>query len=144
MKIRCLIDRQGPTTVQYNGARFDFEPNEHGHYVCDVANPGAVRYFLETFANPLYEVYAEPVAVVEEAKAGSILAPSPISDEASAALAAAALTKDAMLARYAAMTTKNDIEAACLKDFKVNLNKSFGIPNLKLQVADLIAKKFEA
>lgn len=165
MKIQCLIERSGPTTVQYNGARFDFVQNAHGHYVCDVTNPGAVRYFLETFAGKLYQEYAEPVAEVAEDAA---LPTTTISAEMAAALTGADApeaanvedltepksdnaepvaeveSREAMSARYAAMTTKNELESACFADFGVNLNKQFGVEKLKLQITDLIAKKFEA
>lgn len=156
-KIQCLIERQGPTTVMYNGMRFDFVPNEHGHYVCEVANNGAVKYFLETFAGKLYQEYVEPVAEVEAAGdiavatvvvAGDdeVTPVAEVEDGETGAVqeATPASEKEAMISKYEAMATKNDIEAACLEDFGVNLNKSFGLPNLKLQVADLIAKKFEA
>lgn len=63
MKIQCLIDRDGVTTASYNGKRFDFIKNEHGHYVCDVANPGAANYFLQTFKGNFYKEYVEPAKV---------------------------------------------------------------------------------
>ncbi|MDH5298556.1 MAG: hypothetical protein OEV91_06015 [Desulfobulbaceae bacterium] len=157
-KIQCLIERQGPTTVMYNGMRFDFVPNEHGHYVCEVANNGAVKYFLETFAGKLYQEYVEPVAEVVAAGDIAVASVVVVGDEAKPDPVAEVVAeetgavhdaepvsdKEAMISKYEAMGTKNDIEAACLEDFGVNLNKSFGLPNLKLQVADMIAKKFEA
>lgn len=60
MKIKCNIKREGTTTVSHAGMRFDFVPNEHGDAVCDIANPGAVQFFLETLGGNMYEKYQEP------------------------------------------------------------------------------------
>lgn len=71
MKIRCLIERAGATTVMYAGKRFDFIPNKHGHSVCDVSNPGAVEYFLKTLAGNFYEEYEAPAEDPSEDEPGS-------------------------------------------------------------------------
>lgn len=109
MKIQCHIERSGPTTVMYAGVRFDFVENEHGHYVCDVPNPGAASYFIETLTGKFYSKYVEPEVILD-------LKPTGLVD------------------KYDAMTTKEEIVDACLADFGVTLNKKFSIANLKEQV----------
>jgi len=44
--IECLIDRDGPTTINDGGFKFVFKENEAGHCVCDVLAGGVVRRLL--------------------------------------------------------------------------------------------------
>jgi hypothetical protein len=55
--VRCTIDRDGPTTVNFGQVRYVFEKNEHGHYVCPVTNLGHYEQLLRT---PFYEAYETP------------------------------------------------------------------------------------
>lgn len=146
MKIQCLIERDGVTTVMYNGVRMDFVPNKHGDYICDVCNPGAVDYLLNTFAGKFYREYEAPVdegfyqdheGVADE---GFYQAPiveqtvdteKPMSDN------------QAAKEFYQSLTNKEDVEKYCLQDFEVNLSRRFSLENMKEQVFAIIDKEYE-
>lgn len=44
--LECLIERDGPTTINDGGFKFVFEENEAGHKVCDVLAEGAATRLL--------------------------------------------------------------------------------------------------
>ncbi len=122
MLIQCLIKRDGVTSVQYCGKRFDFAPNEHGHYVCEVANPGAVNFFMSTFGGQMYGKYVAP-----ETKK------RPLSIEPT-------VEGLGLREKYGAIDDKDEIESECFKDFQVNLDKRYGIENMRKRVFDLIGE----
>lgn len=120
MKIRCLIERAGPTTVMYAGMRFDFIPNKHGHCVCEVNNPGAVEYFLKTLAGYLYETYVPPAeeqgkADVEGVKPAASLQKT---GKVKAATGARARAKNRMKATAAAEEQASTEATAAAEDSK--------------------------
>ena len=129
MKIQCLIERDGVTTVMYNGVRMDFVPNKHGDYICDVCNPGAVDYLLNTFAGKFYREYEASIEapVVEQTADDE----TPMSD------------KQAAKEFYQSLTNKEDVEKYCLQDFKVNISRRFSLENMKEQIFTIIDKEAE-
>lgn len=58
MKIRCLL-RESVTSQAIDGFRYDFVPNKHGHYVCNVQNPHH-RALLLGMGKQCYQEYEEP------------------------------------------------------------------------------------
>lgn len=46
MMIQCLIQRDGPTEVVYDGFKYRFVKNDLGHLVCNVLNADHVKRFL--------------------------------------------------------------------------------------------------
>lgn len=113
MKIQCMIKREGPTTVQHAGIRYDFVANERGDYVCDVVNGGAATHFLSLMGGQLYRNY--------ESK-------NPRED---------------MMARYAAYQTKQEVAAAAQRDFDAVINRSLSLPNMKKLARELIDNHFK-
>ena len=127
MIIQCTIERDGVTSVGFNGFTYHFEPNKHGHYVCTVSNYDAERYFLETFSGRFYNKYVEPVEPPKEdlVESGKEKA------------------KDLMKQWYSEMETKDDVEAECFADFGVDLSKKYSLKNMKEQVYTLIDNKYK-
>jgi len=146
MKIQCLIDRDGVTTVMYNGIRMDFEKNEHGDYVCDVCNPGSVDYLLKTFGGRFYREYVEPVMPTSPFvmptspletmlfNAGDTSATEPVAEQTD---------RQSAKEFYQSLTEKEDVERYCLQDFGVNLSRRFSLENMKEQVFAIIDKEYE-
>lgn len=163
MKIHCLIDRQGPTTVMYNGVRFDFVANEHGDCVCEVANPGASAYFLETFAGKYYQEYVEPVAVVvgqliqvptsfvdagvdDEHMNGDVIPVFADDLETGDSIEPESppLSAEDYAAKYAAIDDKDELVAAFHADWGVTLSKKYNLDNMRAQAQDYINAHKEA
>ena len=145
MKIQCLIERDGVTTVMYNGIRMDFVPNKHGAYVCDVCNPGAVDYLLNTFGGKFYREYEEPVVgPVEEPVVEQIVEPivEPIVEQ-TADTETPMSDKQAAKEFYQSLTNKEDVEKHCLQDFEVNISRRFSLENMKEQIFTIIDKEAE-
>ena len=55
---RCLLEREGSTFFNVGNFRYEFAPNEHGHAVCEIVNPG---HFKQICRMPNFEPYCPPV-----------------------------------------------------------------------------------
>ena len=59
----CLIERDGSTFFNVGTIRYEFAPNERGHAVCEITNPG---HFKQICRMPQFEPYLperlEPIA----------------------------------------------------------------------------------
>lgn len=53
--LECLIERDGPTTINDGGFKFVFEKNEEGRAVCNVLSEGTARRLLNFEWFQLYE-----------------------------------------------------------------------------------------
>ena len=57
--VRCLIEREGDTTLTLGTIQYTFRRNEHGHSVCEIINTGHYHQMLKS---GFYESYVEPEA----------------------------------------------------------------------------------
>ena len=57
--VRCLIEREGDTTLTLGTIQYTFKRNEHGHSVCEIINTGHYHQMLKS---GFYEPYVEPEA----------------------------------------------------------------------------------
>lgn len=57
--VRCLIEREGDTTLTLGTIPYTFKRNEHGHSVCEIINTGHYHQMLKS---GFYEPYVEPEA----------------------------------------------------------------------------------
>ena len=55
--VRCLIEREGDTTLTLGTIQYTFRRNEHGHSVCEIINTGHYHQILKS---GFYEPYIEP------------------------------------------------------------------------------------
>jgi hypothetical protein len=126
MKIQCLIDRDGVTSVNYAGFRYDFVRNKKGHYVCEVNNPGAVAFFNGFMGGTWYREYIEEPELKLEEK----VEPEVLEDETGG--------DEDLKSKYETFTKKADIQEACLEDFGVELDPRLSLDRMKKKVFSLI------
>jgi hypothetical protein len=115
MKIQCLIEREGVTSVNYAGFRYDFVRNKNGHYVCEVNNPGAVAFFNGFMGGTWYREYTE----IDE----------PTDEQ---------VEKVSLKEKYEALASKKEVQKECLEDFKVELDPRLSLDRMKKKVFSLI------
>jgi hypothetical protein len=46
--LECLIQREGPTTVNVGGCQYTFRQNSEGHSVCLIKNPAHHKHLIKT------------------------------------------------------------------------------------------------
>jgi hypothetical protein len=154
MKIQCLIEREGVTSITHAGHRFDFVPNKKGDYVCEISNPGTVAYLMGFMGGTWYREYIEELEIEDNEDiitSGFINLPDGFIEKdfietkdittdtpSKENLDTDTLEKTDMKAKYESFTKKADIQKACLEDFKVELDPRLSLDRMKKKVFSLI------
>jgi hypothetical protein len=55
--VKCLIVREGNTTLNMGNIQYTFKPNKHGDCVCEIINQG---HYSQIIKSEFYEPYVEP------------------------------------------------------------------------------------
>ena len=55
--VKCLIVREGNTTLNMGNIQYTFKPNKHGDCVCEIINQG---HYSQIIKSEFYEQYVEP------------------------------------------------------------------------------------